>query len=422
MTDNLEPLRDRDSLLEGGGELAGRVAQTIDNTQQGKLTWTRREIDALMRVSRAVALHEDLAGLLEFLAKEASSLTHSDGCSIMLREPGGSLALAAANGLGSDYTDFLRGRLIRFGPNVGREVVDSVEPAVVRNVADHTLYHRFPELLASARQEGYSALLSVPLVATSRTLGALTVYRVEQSDWSRSEVEFMSVLGQHVAGAIEQGRLIHSERRQVDALERLVSVLRDQTHEYANRLHAISGLLALGEAREAQQFLSQLIALHHDSYSSVVERIRDPTLAGLLVAQIGIGRQRGVDVHLHGSSRIETLPAGVSRSEVVTIVANLVQNAIDATVSQPARQRRVSIRLSQIDHVVKLTIRDWGEGIDESKVSEMFARGVSGKEDHAGIGLALVAGAVDNLEGEITVEPQPVGTMFRVSIPVGEPV
>lgn len=393
----------------------------MPNEQRQQTAWTRREIDALLRVTNAVTRHEDLAGLLDLLVKEAYEITDADGSSILLRGPRGALDLVADRGVGQDYTTFLRSHFIRFGPSGSRRVVESGAPLVVRNI-ETDRFMNLPdsaENLRKSRRGGVAAAIIVPLlVAKRRSLGTMSVYGVKPTDWSIAEVEFMSLLGQHAGAAIEQSRMMDSKRRQLKALERLVTVLRDQTHEYANRLHALSGLLALGETAEAQQFLSSLVAVHHENYGSVIERINDPIIVGLLVAQMGIGRQRAVEIRLHRASRVDSVPSEIIRSELVTILGNLVQNAIEATVGQEPHRRRIMVRISQTKDELKLVVRDRGAGIDEARVAEMFDRGVSGKRHHAGIGLSLVAEAVSSLEGEISVEAQSEGTTFRVRIPI----
>jgi sensor histidine kinase regulating citrate/malate metabolism len=262
-------------------------------------------------------------------------------------------------------------------------------------------------------------MLTVPLTAGARNLGVLNLYRTRIGEWETGEVEMASIFAQHAASAIDSARLIDSQRIQVEALEGLVRVLTDQTHEYANRLHALSGLLAVGETREAEQFLSQLMALHHENYAMVIERVHDPILAGLLVAQMSIGRQRGVDVRLHRRSHVESLSPTVGRSEVVTIVANLIQNAIEATVVSKAKaQRRVNVWITQNKNQVTMTVRDWGEGLDSRAVEAMFDRGFSAKDGHPGIGLALVADAVAAANGEVKVRSESPGTSFRVTLPL----
>jgi signal transduction histidine kinase len=358
--------------------------------------------------------------LLNFLAEEARGTTRSDSASILLNDPRGGFAPAASCGLSNDYTRFLQSDFIRFGPSGARLTVEQAKPLAIEDVKTSRLFNRpeSAELQRFATREGYSALLSVLLIARGRSLGVLTVYRLVPTQWSRADLELLTLFAQQAASAIEQAQLITAERRQVDALERMVRVLGDQTHEYANRLHALAGLLAVGEPREAERFLSELMAIHHENNASVIQRVHEPMLAGLLVAQMGIGSQRGVTVKLHRQSRVEALPPGLGRPELVTILANLIQNAIEAVVSQRAERRRVSVRLNQSATELKILVRDWGDGMDSAKVDEMFARGVSGKTGHPGIGLALVTDAVAILDGKLDVESKSEGTAFRVRIPL----
>jgi signal transduction histidine kinase len=394
-----------------------RQRKISDGTESA---WSRTEVDALLRVSRAVALEADLPGLLDILAEEARMVTRSDSASILLNEPNGGFALGASKGLSDGYKRFLQGHFISFGRSVSRLAVDELEPLVVDDVATHPIFARTdsPELLRFAAKEGYRSMVAVPMIAGARNLGVLNLYRNQPSDWSKSEIELTLIFSQHAASAIDSASLIDSQRRQVEALERLVTVLRDQTHEYANRLHALSGLLALGETREAQRFLSQLMAVHHENYSSVIDRVHDPILAALLVAQMGVGRQRGVDVRLHRSSHVEVLPERLGRPEMVTILANLIQNAIEATVSLPGGRRRVSVRITQAPASLSVTVRDWGDGIQPDAVERMFGRGESGKDGHPGIGLALVSDAVAAANGTVTVRHGRPGTTFKVLLPL----
>jgi signal transduction histidine kinase len=383
--------------------------------------WTRQEIQGLVRVSRAVALHTEIRSLLDMLAEEARTVIHSDAVSILLNEARGGFALVASRGLSDDYKGFLRGDFVNFGRSVSRAAADQLEPMVIDDLPNNPILDRHPsdELLDSMRREGFTALIAVPLTAGSRNLGVLNLYRTRKSRWTRAEVELASVFSQHAADAIDSARLLDSHRRQVESLERLVRVLRDQTHEYANRLHALSGLLAVGENRKAQQFLAQLMALHHENYAAIVDRVHDPMLAGLLVAQMSLGRQRGVDVRLHRTTHVAALPSRSGRPELITIVSNLIQNAIEATVSQPPSRRRVSVRITQSAREVRVTVRDWGSGIDLESAGPIFDRGVSCKEGHAGLGLALIDEAVSAVNGEISVRSEAAGTTFRVVLPLG---
>lgn len=382
------------------------------------LSWSRREIEALLRVSEAAAIQERLSDVLDVIAAEACHVTRSKAASILMAEPGGGFRLAASKGLSSEYNRFLQSHFISYGRSTSRAAVDRLKPVVIDDIrrAGRANDLEAREWKRFAMREEYCAMISVPLIAGSRSSGVLNLYRAERGPWLSAEVELAATFAQHAASAIDSAQLIDSQRRQLEALERLVRVLRDQTHEYANRLHALSGLLALGETTEAKRFLAQLMTLHHDNYASVIERVHDPILAGLLVAQMSVARQRGVEVRLHKHTWLEALPASIGSAEAVTIVANLIENAVEAVAGQPRHRRRASVRINQSRRAVSITVRDWGSGILGS-TEEIFTRGKTSKNDHAGIGLALVSEAVASASGSIAVRSTDRGTAFHVSLP-----
>jgi GAF domain-containing protein len=249
------------------------VGQSFDAVS-ARREWGRDEIDALLRVSRAVGVYPRLSDVLDVIAAEARHVTRAKAASILLSSPGdGTLQLGAASGLSKDYERFLQGHFVRQGQSTSREAAELLRPIVVEDVANDPRVKRpeAQEWKRFALRENYKAILSVPLLAGSQISGVLNLYRAESGPWLSAEVEVAATFGQYAANAIHSAKLLESQRLQLDALGRLVSVLQDQTHEYANRLHAVSGLLALGEHAEARDFVNQLISVHHESYASVID-------------------------------------------------------------------------------------------------------------------------------------------------------
>ncbi len=383
--------------------------------------WGRNEIDALLRVSRAVGLQPRLSDVLDVIATEACSVTRAKAASILLTDPGETVFhLAASSGLSRDYERFLQSHFVRYGQSISRAAAQLLRPIVVDDVANDPRVNR-PEAREWKRfalREHYRASLSVPLLAGSQSSGVLNLYRADVGPWLSAEVEVAATFAQYAASAIHSAKLMESQRRQVDALGRLVAVLRDQTHEYANRLHAVSGLLALGEQAGAQEFLSQLISIHHESYASVMERVQPPIVAGLLIAQMSVARQRGVEVRLDQRTNLHSLPPLLGAAEAVTIVANLIENAIEAVSSDvPSNRRRVSVRINQNPQRVVIAVRDWGPGLAAGKEEEVLVRGSSSKDGHPGIGLALVSEAVASAGATLTVANAGPGALFVVTLP-----
>ena len=112
---------------------------------------------------------------------------------------------------------------------------------------------------------------------------------------------------------------------------------------------------------------------------------------------------------------------GIPGGDLVTIVGNLVDNAIDAALQgEPPRE----VRLAAWVDAGRLEIRveDSGPGLTARQVTQAFERGWTTKTTTSasgrGLGLALVRQAVQRNGGTVTCRPGP-GAEFCVSLPVG---
>lgn len=211
--------------------------------------------------------------------------------------------------------------------------------------------------------------------------------------------------------------------RQLDAVTGLTNALRAQEHEFSNRLHVLSVLLELGETAEAARYSTEL-RTRTTLAEDIRSRIAPPMVVALLLAKTTVGAERDVVVELDPDSRLEH--ADVDSSPLVTIMANLVDNAIDAVADDPATVGRhprghVQVRLTESEHDVHLRVSDTGPGIPEELASQVFVDGFTTKAPragfHRGIGLALVHRLVAGVSGTITVV-EDGGAVLDVTLPV----
>ncbi|GAA3286828.1 sensor histidine kinase [Dactylosporangium vinaceum] len=208
---------------------------------------------------------------------------------------------------------------------------------------------------------------------------------------------------------------------ELDSVRGFTESLRAQAHEAANRLHTVLSLIELGRTAEAIEFAGAELAVAQRLTDRVVGAVREPVLAALLLGKAAQAAERGVELEVAPDAEVPeaALPPG----DLVTIVGNLLDNAIDAAVAAPP-PRRVSF--SAVRHGGSLTLRvtDSGPGLDPADVSRAFERGWSTKgAAHAtaptgrGLGLALVGQAVHRHGGDIEVD----GSAFTVRVAVGVP-
>jgi sensor histidine kinase regulating citrate/malate metabolism len=199
--------------------------------------------------------------------------------------------------------------------------------------------------------------------------------------------------------------------------------LNAQAHEAANQLHTVISLIELGRADEALEFATAELTVAQHVTDSVLAAIGVPELAALVVAKVAEAGEQGVDLRLAPDSHI---PDGLADArDLVTIVGNLIDNAIDAARAAPA-PRWVSLG-GRVDgeHAV-LQVADSGPGLDPGTAERAFTRGWSTKEARdgrpRGLGLALVGRAVHRAGGTVGVERGDPGAVFVVTLPVRERV
>jgi signal transduction histidine kinase len=372
---------------------------------------------AMLTVSRAALRGGPLSTILDEIATEATRVVPgADRSSVILIE--GSehrFRLAGSHGLSDRYTRLMSTGEAKLRPGEGPSGLAYVsrEPVVISDLDSDPRVASWP-WRDIAREEGYRAIASMPLIPSGTVVGTLNLYRSDPGDWPDEQVELLRFFAEHAANAVRTAQLLDERGKQVIALRRLVRALREQNHEHANRLHAISGLLALGEIEEAKEFLDVLESTHAAVREALDARIQVPTLAGLVLAETVVAAQRGITLAIDETSRLRQLPAMLSDTQAVTIVGNLLDNAFDA-VANMTPERRPHLRIDDGGGRTAIEVTDRGEGLPPGSLA-LFDRGVSTKAGHRGLGLALVHEAVTAAMGTIEVRPRAEGTSFLVTI------
>jgi GAF domain-containing protein len=381
---------------------------------------SRPEFRAMLTVSGAVARGGSLSETLDLVAAEAAGVVvDADRSSIILIEGRQhQFRLAGSYGLSEAYRLLLSTGEAKLRPGEGPSGVayESGAPVVIDDL------DRDPRIATwawrdIAREEGYRAIVSLPLITDGTVVGTLNVYRTEAGPWPAEQVDVLVFFAEHAAGAVKTAQLLDQRTQQLEALRRLVKTLREQTHEHANRLHAVAGLLALDDVDEAKELLHVLQVTHTATREEIDTRIHVPTVAGFVLAESIVAGQRGIRLVLDPRSRLRRLPRTLSDTQVITILGNLLDNAFDAVATMSPERREVTLRIGQQKGATVFCVSDRGPGLPEGE-PQIYRRGVSTKEGHHGIGLALVGDAVTAAMGTIDAARADGVTTFRVSIPL----
>jgi sensor histidine kinase regulating citrate/malate metabolism len=240
---------------------------------------------------------------------------------------------------------------------------------------------------------------------------------------------------------------------ELDSERGFTQALRSQAHEAANRLHTVVSLIELGRAEQAVDFATAELELAQALTDQVVAAVAEPVLAALLLGKTAQANERGVELVVSEDSRLDDglLPESLPARDLVTILGNLIDNAVDA--AQGSARGRVTVtayaedtadragtagtadragtagtadRADRADRAgpgLVLRVSDTGAGVDPAHAEAVFQRGFSTKPagpGGRGLGLALVRQAVNRCKGTLTVaEAEGGGAEFEVRLPLG---
>ena len=202
---------------------------------------------------------------------------------------------------------------------------------------------------------------------------------------------------------------------ELEGVRTLSDTLRSQTHEHGNRLHALLALLELGRLDDARR----LIAASTEDRQGLADRIVSgndgAVVVALLLGKLDEAAEHGVALDLDVAEPTPALP--LAPAEAVTVVGNLVDNAMDAATAGPD-PRWVRVSLTRRGSDVAIEVSDSGPGFDPA-LADPFAFGASTKPAAApggrGVGLALVRDIVSAHGGTLRVTDAP--TTVRVVLP-----
>ncbi|MET1021986.1 MAG: sensor histidine kinase [Arthrobacter sp.] len=209
---------------------------------------------------------------------------------------------------------------------------------------------------------------------------------------------------------------IESLGSELETMRTLSDALRAQTHEHANRLHTIVSLMELGRGAEALDYATNDLELSQRLTDDLVSSIEEPVLGALIMGKAAEAHERGVELTLNSGG--STAFTGLAVQDLVAILGNLLDNAIDAAAEAPA-PKLVELTVGTVNGALAITVEDSGPGIDPDAVEDVFRHGFSTKAPGPfgrGLGLALVRQAVHRLGGTMTIT-SPAGALFRVTLP-----
>lgn len=228
--------------------------------------------------------------------------------------------------------------------------------------------------------------------------------------------------GDATIGAVSSFRLkneLDLVSRKLTRIQQYADSLRSLSHEYSNKLHTIAGLIQIGATEKALSLIGRETRSHQALIQLLVQAVPDPVLAGCLLGKFNRARELRLNLIIDPESQMRELPDKLPREHLVSIIGNVIDNALEATLDHQGAGGEVKLSMTDLGNDLIFEVEDQGSGISPEDQQRIFEKGVTSKTQSGhGLGLHLVKKMLTQLGGMITLEPgDNTGTRFTIYIP-----
>ncbi|WP_166906109.1 ATP-binding protein [Mycobacterium sp. DL440] len=190
---------------------------------------------------------------------------------------------------------------------------------------------------------------------------------------------------------------------ELSSLQVLTDSLRAQAHESANKLHTVVTMVEMGRPEDAVRFATSELELSQLLVDRLSQAVGEPALVALLLGKTAQADERGIALTVTEDTQLSA-DAVLSGQEMVTVLGNLIDNAMDACDHEDPW---IEVTVSQDERELLIRVADSGPGMDPDTFEKAMQRGYSTKSTETsghGLGLALVAQVVKRHSGTLTAD------------------
>jgi signal transduction histidine kinase len=403
-----------------------------ERTLREQLEQRERELDAVQRVTRAVAAETDETALTRSALRTALDVMDADAGAVLLFDPGsGELKFRYVEGGAGER---LEDTALAVTEGIAGEVYRTGHPRISPNASadpEHT------ERVERDFDYAVGDMMTVPLAGHSsdQRLGVMQVLNKHVGSFDQNDLRLLAILGSEVTVAIEQARL-HRAAREPERLALVGRMSAGIIHDLRGPLTSIKGfaeLLTSTEDPNERQEFSDIVSEGVERISLMMQEVLDfarGKVASLSVESVTLGEfltdvepKLRRDVEPHGVevsfavAEAEGVKVSIDASRMARVLLNLSSNARDAMRGEGGS---LDVQTERSDCTVAIVVRDTGPGIPDEIAESLFDPFVThGKERGTGLGLAICRQIVEAHGGSIKLDRKAgEGAAFIIELPM----
>ncbi|AOZ89506.1 two-component system sensor histidine kinase DcuS [Bacillus xiamenensis] len=334
--------------------VARKVKKIMFGLEPDEIATLLKERSAMLESTKEGILAVDQHGKIKLANAEAKRLFHNMGIMVDPREQDVQ-ALLPSSGL--------------------KQVIETRKPLLDRDVRMNGLELVFNE---------------VPITVKGEIVGAIATFR------DKTEVK-------HLA-------------EQLSGVKMYANALRAQSHEFMNKLHVILGLVQLKNYDDLGTYIKDIAIYQQTETNEIINHVKNSVLAGFLLGKQSYIREQGATLEVICSTQVPNSEDPSVTHDLITVIGNLLNNALDAV--SHTKNKNISISFRYVQEQLHIEITDTGVGLTKEEQEMMFEQGFSTKGEDRGFGLYFVDQSIKKLNGHLIVTSEKgEGTTFSLRIP-----
>ncbi len=435
-------------------EIRQAIARAVQQKQSDTEATLSRELNKIADLSNMMYASGDLASLLQLSLSFAIIQSNAEaGIVVYFNRRNEEMVLIQSTKT-FDGTD----EVSNFDISVADW--DSIQPVkspiLIQDETQHPLFgtpvfQTDRDKILPERFFASKAAVIVPLIRSEKMLGfaslfhAVPDYRLKSSD-----TQFLNFISSQLTISLENLQLLEDSREAYRRLE----YLQEQTlkmekmatrgqmsteigHELNNYLGVVVANFQLMDLRiqkgvtEGLERFTESINDHLEKISRFAKGLMDySSLQKVTFKTVDINllleriveflrpQKRFRDFDIEVISDSDKPEAEIDHGLIEQVLYNLLNNAAEASANSEIK--KIEIKISgQTDDMIRLSIKDHGPGIAESKLKKIFREKFTTKESGHGIGLVVCKNIIDKHNGRIAVDSVTgQGTTFTIDLPI----
>lgn len=342
------------------GSIASQVAGAIQASRRFRTAEKKAShLSTVADVSRAITSDLYLEEILQLAVAATSRTMNFKVVALSLvDEAKKQLVLKAVQSASREYP---KRPNLQLGEGLAGRAIETGLPVTTLDVQNAPEY-KYGDI---ARKEGLTSLACIPLKVRDRVIGVLSCYTEKAHAFTDDELAVLSVLGNQIAVAIENAKLMvkgallqEMHHRVKNNLQQIASLLRLQKHYAADRSpvqvldESISRVLAVSAVHDllSREDLDT-IAVHKIAESIVTATHQSLTLPNKRIEM----RVEGPDLRLNSKHA----------NSVALILNEMVQNAVEHGFGK-TDQGQILVRLIEQPEHWLLEVRNTGDPLKEN--------------------------------------------------------